>query len=1313
MPSLSSTSPSKLAWLRRPAAWVALGLGGVLLLVAALMWWGVAIDAGAYRAPLAQVLSSRLGRTVQLQGAVQLRLGLRPELTVRELRLAPPAGFGGSDFLRVGEFNIQLDLWPLLHGQFRAERLAASDVQIFLRQHEDGRNNWSFGPAAATADEVEPKPNTGIDLNGLERMDLRALSLERITLQYQAGDGKPMQMRLDSLQAAVPANGKLYLKASGSVENKLPYAIEIDGGPWRDLVAGQDDWPLAMRFDFAEGRLSVQGKLDQKASDWRFGLGAPDLARFGKLLGAELPNVGAAGLSGAVRVQAGQVLLSDLSGILGKSVMNGALSYDARQARPKLQGNLTLATLDLRPFLGQDSEADPPTDWAELYRSLAGAKLNLAPLRDIDADVRLTVQTWLSLPGQIRDASLGVQLNAGQLKVPLSAVVEGVKMQGRLSADAANAVPDLKLDFEAANAEVGGLAKLLTGLPGVQGRLGTVHLGLAARGQDGAALMRSLSIHTDITNSSLSYGNDSGKPVAFRIANFNMKVAGEQALSGRLRGSLLGKPIEADLTGESLSSALAKGRSPVDLTLRSGQVVARFSGVLDGARQSADFSFSLGASRAGDVAAWLGLRPDSNLPIALAGQLRGTPKRWSLSQLVLQLGDTSAYSEIEQVQTQQQSHLDLRLEIASVNMQQLDGLLPSSPKARPSNKPTPVSLDIPILPTKLRLNDADVRVRARDIQGSALSLGEIGFDGRVREGYMQSSPFFANVAGTRYEGAVMLDLRDEQPRVQLWLSAAGVNIGRVLQELKLAKHIEASVDRLALYLDTHSPQLSGLLANAQLLAEVGGGKLALRDPNTGSLVQATLTQGSLTVAPGERLALQLDASMNQIPVQMRVLSAPLKELAKPYARVPFDLRLSSVQTELQLAGSVDRNIEARDIELALQVRGSKLNTLDPLLRVALPPWGPWSVAGRLKMSNQGYAIDGMRWVLGASELKGQASLNTVSGKGQLDLQLQAPTIQLDDFPLENWSATSTPQSQPQSKSELTADALQKKAADTSDQVQGLLTPEALQQVDAKVAVQVDQVLSGTDKLGKGSLQARLLNGRADIGPVLLEMPGGEARLSLAYEPNDRDVQAELKIAIDKFDYGVLARRFKPGSDLEGRFSLHMDVNSRAPRISQMLAHGDGRIEFAVWPKNLRSGVFDLWAVNLLAALLPTMDPKNESTVNCAIGRFSLKQGKLTQKQWVIDTSRMRVQGVTAINFADQSIHMRLQPQAKSAQFLSLATPIEVKGYFNDYRIGPNPGDVIETAIRLATSIIWVPIQRLFSEKVPADGRDVCAIELRD
>ena len=112
-------------------------------------------------------------------------------------------------------------------------------------------------------------------------------------------------------------------------------------------------------------------------------------------------------------------------------------------------------------------------------------------------------------------------------------------------------------------------------------------------------------------------------------------------------------------------------------------------------------------------------------------------------------------------------------------------------------------------------------------------------------------------------------------------------------------------------------------------------------------------------------------------------------------------------------------------------------------------------------------------------------------------------------------------------------------------------------------------------------------------------------------------------------------------------------------------------------------------------------------MNCAIGRFSLNDGKLTQRQLVIDTSRMRVTGKTDIDLARESLHMRLQPQAKQAQFLSLATPLEVNGSFSDFSVGPNAGDVLQTIARFATSIFWVPIQRLFSDKVPEDGRDVC------
>jgi AsmA family protein len=98
---------------------------------------------------------------------------------------------------------------------------------------------------------------------------------------------------------------------------------------------------------------------------------------------------------------------------------------------------------------------------------------------------------------------------------------------------------------------------------------------------------------------------------------------------------------------------------------------------------------------------------------------------------------------------------------------------------------------------------------------------------------------------------------------------------------------------------------------------------------------------------------------------------------------------------------------------------------------------------------------------------------------------------------------------------------------------------------------------------------------------------------------------------------------------------------------------------------------------------------------------------------VLDTSRMRVVGRGSADFDKESLDMRMRPQAKTAQFFSLATPIQVSGTFSNFKIGVAPGGTIETAGRLLTSIIWVPLQKLFGKKIPANGEDVCLANLDD
>ena len=1282
-------------------------LAGVVLYVALV---GMAIDGSLYRQPLQKMLSAQLGRSVQLKGAVDLQISLKPSLLVRDVGIAQPEGFGDDAFVQVGELQVRLDLWPLLHRQFKAEALSASGVKIHLKQRADGSNNWTFPSLADTsADEPANAPDRAGLPEEVAGIDIRKIELRDLDVEFRGVNGKPLLFALDKLDASVPVDGPLVAIAEGNVDNTMPYAIKFEGGRLRDLVQGKSGWPLSLQLHFAGGLLTANGSLSPSETQLRFGLGTPNLARFGKILGVSLPDAGNAGMSGAVQVTPGQVHIRQLSGALGKSVMTGELRVDTREERTRLSGSLALPVLDLRPFLGQDEEEEPPTDFRALYLSLSKARLDLQQLKEYDADLSLKVDRWLSLPGDIRNASLKLKLTAGQLSMPVQVTLAAVPLTGTLEIDASSRIPEFQISLGAENAGVGGLAQMLTGLPGIEGRLGYMKISLSSQGNDGQTLMKKLAMRFALSNSRLSYGNVSGgKPVSFSVDRMQVELPSERALRGSFKGQLLGKPLEAKLTGSDLNSLVTSGSSPLEFIVQSGRVSARIAGVLDANKQTAQLQFSLGASQAGDVAAWLGLSPDARAPVALAGQLSMDDEQWQLSNMVFQLGQSSLYAELSRSQQQGKPLVSGKVEAASIHVAELESMI----AGRSASKKTPAvksstTLDIPLLPKKLVLDDADVRLRARGIQGTRLPMGELGFDMRLREGYMQSSPFFAEVAGARFDGALMLDLREE-PRVQLWLSAADVNVGNVLRQLKLARDLEAGFGRFALYLDSHSGRLSGLLANAKLVGEITGGRMVLRDAGSGAKASVLVRQGTLTAMPGERLRMDIGAALDEIPVEIALFSAPVKDLIDASRRVPFELSISAVNTRLSLSGTMDRDIEARDVELGMKVQGERLNHLDKLLRVSLPPWGPWSAAGRFRMSTRGYEVNDLKLNVASSTLNGRGSLVTSAAIPKLDIALNAPLIQLDDFRLNGWSATETQDGTGAlADVALDQDNLRKTAVEKSDQIQGLLSPATLKKIEASLSVKVDSVMSGKDMLGNGEILARLHNGRADIGPIKVAMPGGLAVWSLGFEPTERDVLAQLKIDVDNFDYGVLGRRIQPDTDIDGRFTLHANVSSRAPRLSQILQHGTGKIEFAVWPKNLRSGIFDMWAVNVLTALLPTINPDNESKINCAIGRFGLDNGKLSQRALVIDTSQMRVTGNSSIDFTNEKLSLRLQPQAKTAQFLSLATPIEVKGSFSNFEVGVNPGDVIETVVRMATSIVWVPIKKLFSEKVPVDGSDVC------
>lgn len=1308
---------------RRLLRWTLWSFATLILVVVLALGYvtfvGVPVDASLLRGRIAEVFSEALGREVRFEGPMELEISARPRLRVGGLHIANAPGFEGGDVASLGEARLALDLWPLLRRRLQIEEISGSQVNIRLQHRADGSNNWTFirpqrqAPPPPTADGEAPMISTG---EALTMLDVQQVTLENLNVEYVGANGRSHYFDLHRLSAQSRSGEPLKVTLDGTVEKQFPYKVDFTGGLPADLADPDKPWPVNLTLTFLSSTLTASGTVSGRSGEVRFGLGTENLHEFERLFQARLPPVGASGIAGLVRYEPGKVSLTQIGATMGNTALIGNLEFDYSGVRPRVSGGLTMPVLDMRPFLTDRprqeivAETTPPKSLAEVYRELSQATFSLAELTRADADVTLRVDNWLSLPGEVRDVSLQVKVQDGSLEAPMQATVTGVTLAGSATVDGVADPPTFRLVLGTRDSDLGGLAELLTGARGIAGKLGRFDLRLAAQGDQGAELVRSLDVRLDIERGALSYGNiEGGRPVEFTLEKLSVAVPAGKALVGELRGSLLGNPLTAQLRGGALETMMLETRAPIEFSARSGAVRARIHGSIEspGADRGPDLAFEVTAANAGDVADWFGLRAGARAPLSISGRASMRSSAWRLADVAFRLGRSQLDADLARVGIGSQPLVKVSLIAEQLDVAELESLLPKSDKRKEPGGPV---LDIPILPQGIDLTDADVEVRLKRLLNSPLEVREVSFDGRVREGYMHPSPFAATVADTALSGAILLDLRGADPSAGLWLFANQVNIGDLLRKLDLARDIDSSIDLIQIYLATRSTRLGDMIARADLTGNFVGGKLALRDPNTGAAAQIALETGLLRAAPGEKVRLDLAGTLDAIPIKIGVETASARDLVNPTLRVPFRLALEAAESRVALTGAIARPLDDRDIEMALKARGPRFNTLDKLLRASLPPWGPWSAAGSFRMSKQGYAVENLKLQVGESVLTGTGKFSTDTARPRIDIALSAPNIQLDDFKLGGWTPV---EKKPENEKELTAEEIRKQAAEASDKAQSLLSPAMLRRQDAYFDVRVEQVRSGADQLGSGRLLAKLENGRAEIGPIEINVPGGAARLSMGYEPTETDVAVDLKIDVEKFDYGILARRIKPETDLSGSFSLKMDVRSRARYLSDILKHGSGQIEFGVWPVNMQSGIFDLWAVNVLVALVPAVDPGKASKINCAIGRFDLLDGKLTDRVIVLDTGRMRVVGRGSADFDEESLDLRMRPQAKSAQFFSLATPIQVTGTFRNFKIGVAPGGMIETLGRLATSVVWVPLQKLFGKKIPADGADVCLATLED
>jgi len=1310
----------------------------ILLLPIMALVIGLKVEIGDSRELVTTLLSQQLQRDVRITGPIQLELSFSPAISVEGVEIANPQGFSEPIFASIRKASAQIHILPLISRHLEVEQILLDGFHLDLIKTPAAEKNWQlWGPIAASQPASGEPPSQKTERQTLAWQGMNysfnikqqiLISDARISYNDQAAEAV-LNWQLEQLTLVSLDSDTLAMKANGSMLNE-PYALD---SRWQlePLLQGRAG-AIQLTMQVADAKLALNGHLAPQPQDnsyleleldWQNG------DSITRLLGDDFAHLAPIKLATRLDGKPGAYSLSPIQASLAGSQLSGSVALNGHSP-VAINGKLEIDQLDLSAWLKQaDVELTQSDNVASQQPRRPVAQTHTPeaeelPLLQIirywlnqaDADLSLSIGEVSGLAQQVSELSVGLKIEGEQLKAPLQAVIDDIRFSGNLKA---NIKDERLVGSVRLVAKTSPLDKLVSHIPmlaGSSGSIGRSVLRINAEGSKLAELIETSRLHYRIEDARLTLPK--GTHLDINNATIEASIATELKLN--VDGVLLDVPLSAQIYTSPLQALIQQQAWLVRMQVNSPAVQLNLNGELPSGlwQQGASLQLSAESPRIGLLAAWLGVNNSAQGEAKLKLGLKAVKGGSELDVSQLQVADSLGKLYVSWGNQQsEQGLLNIRSDWQRLDLSQLLALFPEQQtKPAPSQTVNATKTDdtfdihLPLLPQGLAIQDADLAIGIDTLVLGKQHFEQIKLQAIARDGWLQNAPFSGEFAQSKIAGNVSLDLRRSPLRMDFSIASDQPKVGQLLKQLNIAEQVDLSLERAELDLSLSGDNAAQLLASTRLSAKLIGGYWHLVDPNTQARASVALNQGSLTASPQQPLRLSLTGQLKQLPLALELNSLSLAEFTQRPSELPIDLQLNIDKVELSAQATLPRPISANNLRLAMQLSSPSLNQLDNLHGIQLPPFGPIKLSGELHIDQQGYALNKMALAVATSELSGSASLITAKPKPQLAIALRANNIQLDDFKLGDWQGleqTMPPKpSQGEARNKHKQESVDN-AALAAEAPQALLSQAVLRRVNADFALDVARVKSGEDWLGEGKLHWQLNEGRLNVALLWLALPGGEIKLSAQLNALDSGFYSEIKADIDNFDYGLLARRIKPGSEMNGHFNLHLDVNSRFEQLSRWPENANGQVGFAVWPEQFEAGIMDFWVVSLANAVVPKLDDEEQSVLNCVVAAFDSHDGQLAQSVLLADTSRMRVLGETEVDFKQQQLSMLLRPKAKRAQIFGLATPVQVSGSFDDFKVGIARGGLIGTTLRFVTSPVVSPLRWLIEAPLEADGSELC------
>ena len=418
--------------------------------------------------------------------------------------------------------------------------------------------------------------------------------------------------------------------------------------------------------------------------------------------------------------------------------------------------------------------------------------------------------------------------------------------------------------------------------------------------------------------------------------------------------------------------------------------------------------------------------------------------------------------------------------------------------------------------------------------------------------------------------------------------------------------------------------------------------------------------------------------------------------------VQFSARAGDTRAKVQGTLSNPLALDGMDLQVALE--GATMADLYDLSGLVLPSTPAYTTRGHLVGSLEpGRArweykdFDGQ---LGKSDLHG--SLTYTSGKPRPSLKGTAYSKQLRLADL--GPVLGTP-----------AGA---KAKDAPKPRPGKVLPVQVFATDRWNAMDLDVQFEGRKIIGSDSLpidnlsfHAVLDNARLKLQPLRFGVAKGKIDAQVELDSRKKPLQAQVRATVEGLQLSSLFPKVDLMKKSLGRMDGALALSGQGNTVAAMLGSSSGESRLYVRDGTLSSQLLDLAALNVGSIVVAKLFGNDkEVQLRCAIADFSIKDGIAQTRSAKLSTDDAIVEAVGTINLEHEHIDLRIKPESLEWKFLSLRTPLYVRGPFAKPDVGIEPGPLLLRAAAAVAAAAAAPAAlALVPITVPAaDDDERCA-----